>query len=305
MRLLKTKKRQGSLFNRTGRWFTYIILTITLVFWILTWVGSNYYTFELAFTEEFAGVKRFTWSHFEAIFIDFANDSSLLFIALKNTMKYWILSLVMSFVSLFCAYIIYKKVYFSNVYIVIIHLPTIISGVVYISVFKNLFVTYGPMWSLLYDVFGVEMSYPFTDPEMATPMILAYSAWLAVGTNMFVYIGIMNRIPNEVLEAAQLDGCSTMQEFRSIIFPILLSSFLAFIFPIFTGIFMSTGPILYFTGTNEYMKTYTLNFYIYVSTLGGKQNSAAAMGLITTLATIPIVIAVRFIMKKVDTDVQF
>lgn len=303
--LLKQTMRKGTLFNRSGRWFTYIVLTIPLVVWALAYIGANYYTFELAFfSENRYGEKTFTLLYFKQMFDGFKANGSLLSTAFINTMIYWLSGILMSLVSLFVAYIFYKKIYLSKVYAVIIYLPSIISGVVYITVFKNLFITYGPIWSLLYDVFGHDMIYPFTSPDYATALIVTYTCWSGLGGSIFIYIGVMNRVPNEVLESAQLDGCGPWREFRSIMFPILWGTYTAYVFPAFTGIFMSTGPILFFTGTNEYFKTYTLNFYIYVSTLTGNLHMGAALGLFFTVVTIPIVIFVRWLMNKVDWEVE-
>ena len=305
---LKDKSKKGTLFNRTGRWFSYAVLTLPLIIWALSYIGANYLTFELSFvSKNIYGQKEFTLMYFEQMFDGFRASGSLLSVAFANTMKYWLLGIVTSLISLFIAYVFYKKVYFSKIYAVIIYLPSIISGVVYITVFKNLFVTYGPVWSLLYDVFGIDLGswFPFTDQKWATPMILAYTAWSGFGGSIFIYIGVMNRVPNEVLESAKLDGCGPLREFTRIMFPILWGTYTAFVFPAFTGIFMSTGQILFFSGTNPSFNTYTLNFYIYVSTLNGNLNMGAATGLFFTILTIPIVIVTRWLMNKVDWEVQF
>ena len=126
-KLLQKNANKGTLFNRSGRWFSYAVLTLPLIIWALTYIGSNYYTFELAFfSENRFGDKSFTLSYFQQMFDGFKANGSLLSGAFINTMKYWVLGILMSLVSLFVAYIFYKKIYLSKIYAVIIYLPSII-----------------------------------------------------------------------------------------------------------------------------------------------------------------------------------
>jgi ABC-type spermidine/putrescine transport system permease subunit I len=51
----------------------------------------------------------------------------------------------------------------------------------------------------------------------------------------------MNRIPKEIIEASNLDGCSTWREFWSVVFPMTFGTFATF-FLMSTG--MGVGPFI-------------------------------------------------------------
>ena len=299
-------KKGETIFNRSGKWFSFFVLIIPLIIWVLSYIGANYFWVEQAFVStNTEGAKSFTLVYFERFFVEIFAPDTVLNVAFVNTLKYWLLGIVKTFLALFVSYFLFKKVAFSKVYTIIMMLPGIIAGTVYISIFKNLFVTYGPVWIFLNDVFGIDMQYPFSSSVLATPFILFYTLWCGFGSTLLIYVGVMNRIPGEVLEAAKLDGCGWFREFWSIIFPFTWATFTTFFITCFTGMFMSTGPILLFTGTNEYFKTYTLNFYIYVQVLNGQQNFASAMGLIIGVVTIPVVFLSRWLMNKYQSELQF
>ena len=300
------KIKHETIFNKTGKWFCFSILIIPFIVWLISYVGANYYSIELAFVAtDRNGVKTFTTDYFKQFFVEIFAPDTILNVALRNTMKYWMLGIVKSFLCVFISYFLFKKILFSKTYMVLMFLPSMIAGTVYITIFKNLFVTYGPIWSFLFDNFGIDMQYPFSSDKLATPVILFYTMWSGFGAGLLIYVGVMNRIPGEVLEAAKLDGCGWFREFRSIIFPFTWSTFATFFITSFTGIFMSTGPILLFTGTNEYFKTFTLNFYIYVQVLSGQFNYASAISVVICVVTIPIVIIARRVMNKFQEDLQF
>ena len=70
-----------------------------------------------------------------------------------------------------------------------------------------------------------------------------------------------------------------------------------------TTIFTASGPILYFT--NGAAKTSTLGFWLFNQVRGGTYNYPSAVVLVFTAITVPIVIVVRIIIKKLDAEVSY
>ena len=77
----------------------------------------------------------------------------------------------------------------------------------------------------------------------------------------------------------------------------------------FTGLFNSSGPILLFSeagtiaGGND---TTTIAFFIFQKTqTGAALEYPAAIGLFFTAVSIPIVIAVRAIFRRLDPEVEY
>jgi ABC-type sugar transport system permease subunit len=70
-----------------------------------------------------------------------------------------------------------------------------------------------------------------------------------------------------------------------------------------TTIFSASGPILYFT--EGAAKTTTLGYWLFAQVRGGTYNYPSAVGVIFTLLTIPIVVFVRTLSKKINAEVTY
>lgn len=57
--------------------------------------------------------------------------------------------------------------------------------------------------------------------KLALPTVAMISVWKGVGLNMVVYLGALQEVPAELLEAAQIDGASKWQRIRNIIIPMI------------------------------------------------------------------------------------
>jgi multiple sugar transport system permease protein len=56
---------------------------------------------------------------------------------------------------------------------------------------------------------------------LAMPAVIVMGIWISVGFNMIVYLAGLQAIPNELYEAADVDGASAWQRFRRITFPLV------------------------------------------------------------------------------------
>lgn len=120
--------------------------------------------------------------------------------------------------------------------------PGFLSGLVWMGMFNKEF-------GFINQVLLGGASIPWlTDPTMAKIAILIVNLWLGYPYMFLVCTGALQAIPDEVLEAAKVDGASVWQTFRNIklpllmvpLAPLLISSF-AFNFNNFQLIFMLTG----------------------------------------------------------------
>jgi multiple sugar transport system permease protein len=57
--------------------------------------------------------------------------------------------------------------------------------------------------------------------NLAMPAVIVMGIWISVGFNMIVYLAGLQAIPNELYEAADVDGASAWQRFRRITFPLV------------------------------------------------------------------------------------
>ncbi len=61
----------------------------------------------------------------------------------------------------------------------------------------------------------------FDDATLARPSVAGVTVWWTIGFNMLLFMAGLQTIPNEVRQAAELDGASTWQVFRHVTWPLL------------------------------------------------------------------------------------
>jgi len=235
----------------------------------------------------------------------FGDDSDIL-VYLGNTMIYFLNSLiVMMPLTTIIAYFIYKKIFLYKFFRVIFFLPSIISSVVFVMLYKELWAANGPLWTAVVNAFNLPNSTRFFTNELyAKWIILIYTIWTGFGTNLILMTGAMIRIPEDVLEAAQLDGISCSREVVSIILPLIWPTLTTLMVLAFTGLFTASGPLLLFTDGEA--DTMTISYYIFREVKnGGDLNFASAMGLFFTLVGLPIIMGVKKLLERWQDAIEY
>ncbi len=78
------------------------------------------------------------------------------------------------------------------------------------------------------------------DPRWAMPAIIALAVWKNFGYNMIIFIAGLQNIPEELYEAARIDGAGAWRQFRHVTLPMLGPTFL------FVGIVTAIGYLQLF-----------------------------------------------------------
>jgi multiple sugar transport system permease protein len=78
------------------------------------------------------------------------------------------------------------------------------------------------------------------DARWAMPAIIALAVWKNFGYNMIIFIAGLQNIPEELYEAARIDGAGTWRQFRHVTLPMLGPTFL------FVGIVTAIGYLQLF-----------------------------------------------------------
>jgi multiple sugar transport system permease protein len=134
------------------------------------------------------------------------------------------------------------------------------------------------------------------DTKLAFPSIMLLSIWQGVGFQMVIYLAGLQDIPESLYEAAQIDGCSRLQQFlyvtlpqlrNTTIFVVLATTILAF--KLFTQVWVMQGPAGHPQGS-------TVTTMVYVVNQGFKQGKIGYASAIT-LVFFLIVLAVSFLQR--------
>jgi multiple sugar transport system permease protein len=123
---------------------------------------------------------------------------------------------------------------------------------------------YHPRYGLLNHVLGMVGIGPIDwlgDPHWAMPAIILLAVWKNFGYNMLIFIAGLQSIPEELYEAAHLDGAGTWQRFVHITLPTL-------------------GPTFLFVGVMTMIGHFQLFAEPYVMTQGGPLKSTTSVVLL-------------------------
>jgi multiple sugar transport system permease protein len=86
------------------------------------------------------------------------------------------------------------------------------------------------------------------DPRWAMPAVILLAVWKNFGYNMIIFLAGLQAIPEELYEAARIDGASAWRQFRHVTLPMLGPTFL------FVGIVTAIGYLQLFP--EPYVMTY-------------------------------------------------
>ena len=252
------------------------------------------------------GETTFTLNWFKMVIESlFVQKDMLLY--LGNTMKYFAVSLLIIHpLTLAVSYFIYKKIFMYKFFRVMFFIPQILSAVVLTTLYKNIIGIEGPIAPIIGRMLGLEGIPEFlTNSSYATPAIIVYCVWTGFGTSLILFLGAMARIPEDVIEAGELDGVSCFRELVSIILPLVWPTFTTLTVMTFMGIFTSSGPILLFTKGEA--DTTTIAYYIFQNVYFGNGNKeyAAAVGLFFTVVSLPIILGVKTGMERWQDAIEY
>lgn len=297
------RKKFGSSLNRTV--FIIVTLMLPLLHTAVFWLYVNFEGILLAFQDTRTGA--WTIDNFTKIWEQLSRVDGELAIAFRNTALYFIEENVLMLLNLVIAYFLFKKIRGYKAYRVIFYIPGLISGVVLTTIFQEFIKPMGPLGALV-EVLGGALPETglLADKTTATYTIMAYCAWVGLGTQVLLFNSTLSRIPNEVLEAAKLDGCGPFRELFQLVLPMIMPMFMTLFIMNFAGLFSSGGPVLLFTQGNY--ETTTISYWMFEQIYGGggyggtgQYNLVSAFGLCLTLVAVPLTMLVRKLSDLIPT----
>jgi len=142
--------------------------------------------------------------------------------SLRNNLQYaLVVPITMAFGLLFAMFL-NKFVYFRSFLRSMIFMPYITSSIAIAAVWMVIFhPSYGPINSFLYSL-GMENPPRWLGSSAwALPTVMFINVWGGFGYNMVLYLAGLQSIPQEIYEAAEIDGAGPIAKFRFIVFPLL------------------------------------------------------------------------------------
>ncbi|MEX2416510.1 MAG: sugar ABC transporter permease [Paenibacillaceae bacterium] len=232
------------------------------------------------------------------------NDTNFL-VAMKNTFTYGIIYFILiMIVSLSFALILFNTRRFSGLFKTVIFIPIVVpvslSALVFMWILQP---NYGLLNHFLGDILGLtQLTYPWLNHgTTAMAAIIVVSLWATIGFETILFLGGLQSISGEVLEAAEMDGASGWRKIVFIILPNLRETY------IITGIWAIIHALKVFVEpmvmTNGGPGNSTLVMYqeiYYTAFVNFDMGYAAAMAYILGIFTLVLSITNFYINRTKD-----
>lgn len=278
------------------RIFYWCVLALPLLQFAIFYIAVNFNSFLLAVKEYDAltGVYSFVgFDNFKQLFADFATRSAFPTMFFNSLKAFAVNVLVGVTLGLIFSYYIYKKMPLGKFFKVILFMPSILSAIVMVSVFKQFTERVIPA------ITGGSGLLANTDTEFLT--LLFYMVWSGFGVSVLMYVGAMSNINESVIEAAQLDGVNAFMEFTRIILPLVWPTVVVFLTTQLAVIFSNQMNLFSFYGQGAESRVQTVGYYLYRNTYVAQISDypyLAAFGLVLTAIVAPITVLVRWLLTK-------
>jgi raffinose/stachyose/melibiose transport system permease protein len=166
----------------------------------------------LSFTK-FKTTSKWTWIGLDNYVKAFADESFRY--SFGYTALYAVVSVILINVLAFAvAYALTQKIRGANLFRTVFFMPNLIGGIVL-----------GYIWSMIFD--GLLSNYGksiLTDSTWGFWGLIILMCWQQIGYMMIIYIAGLQAVPEDMLEAAKIDGASSWQTLIKVTIPNVMSS---------------------------------------------------------------------------------
>ncbi|WP_079478150.1 sugar ABC transporter permease [Halobacillus salinus] len=196
-----------------------------------------------------------------------------------------------------------KEIKFQKLIRTIFILPWAVPAFVSILVFAGMFnETFGTINNDILSIFGLGNIPWLTNPTYTKIALIMIQTWLGFPFIFAMVTGVLQSIPSELYEAAEVDGATIMQKFRSITLPLVLYATAPILITQYTFNFNNFNVIFLFNGGGPAVAgqnaggTDILISWIYSLTVSSAQYGKAAA--ITMILSLIVIVVALWQFKK-------
>jgi multiple sugar transport system permease protein len=238
--------RLGKFIDRTFQYWTVAPLVITL---LLLVAYPSYQLIRMSVSEVDIVKGETVWEFVGLKHLETARQDPVVPTALKNTLVFVIAVVIIeTILALVISLLVSRSNHFVGLYRTVLLIPLLVPPI-----------AIGTMWRLMYDynygfinqalaVFGIPGPTWTADPQLAMPSVILVDLWHWTSFMFLIILAGLESLPQEVNEAARVDGASESQILRYITLPLLRPTLLTavmlrtiFAFKVFDEIFLLTG----------------------------------------------------------------
>lgn len=164
-----------------------------------------------------------------------------------------------------------RKLRFSTFYRSVYFLPAVMSPAIIAVVFQLLLSNFGTnldVWLVKAHLLSQPVDW-LGDPSTVMWVIIAIGIWNTLGYNLVYFLAGLQTIPEELYEAAAIDGAGARQKFRYVTLPGLREVGVMILFLALLGSLQIFDLVQVLTGGGPYNASSVVNTYIYQEAFGG------------------------------------
>ena len=230
------KQPKGTLVSRPIRRFSWLFLQPTFMAFFIGFVWPFMQGIYLSFCS-FNTPKDGEWvglSNYVKVF----NDAGFMN-AFKNTALFAVVSIVIiNLIAFFIAYALTQKMRGANLFRTVFFMPNLIGGVVL-----------GYIWSMIFDgILAKYNTYLTANATYGFWGLVILVAWQQIGYMMIIYVAGFQAVPEDMLEAAVIDGATKWQTLFHVIIPNMMGSIATCTFLTLTNSFKMFDQNMALTG---------------------------------------------------------
>lgn len=219
-----------------------------------------------------------------------------------NTVLWVVGSLVPQFVIGFLiALALRQRFRFRGVYQALVFFPWAVSGFLIGMLFRWMFnAEFGVVNDLLMKAGLIHAPLPWlADPRLAMIAVIIANVWYGVTFFAIMILAALQSVPDEVLEAASLDGAGKARQLFSIVIPYISTTLLLTVLLRVIWIFNFPDIIWAMTGGGPAGRTHIITTWMITFTQQGNYGTASAIGLIVMALLFVFCGFYLFAMRKV------
>jgi raffinose/stachyose/melibiose transport system permease protein len=207
---------------------TYLLLLPGLGLYILLALGPSLATVFYSFTDSnglrAAGFEWIGLENYREFLLLGARASQNIDAAFRTVIFCVVVSVIQFAIGLFVAVLLNQRLRGTRFFRTLFFLPVIL-GVTIQGLIWRLFLypLGGPLASIL-DAFGARSELLGGQPSEAFAWVIVVQIWANMGITMVIFLAGLQTIPDELVEAARIDGANRWQVFTRITWPLLTPS---------------------------------------------------------------------------------
>lgn len=286
--------------------YTHAFLIPAMSIFMLFFVFPNILGLFLGFTNwsiykiKFSDVSFVGWENFKQMIGD-----PVFFASVLHTFYFTFVTVIVTNVlSLLIALILDTNLKFKSIYRNITFIPTTLSILVVVPVFKALYEPENGLINVFLRLVGLGSLAQgwLTDSRFAMNSVIVMYIWNTLGTSILLYYAGLQTVPKEYYESADIDGCDSWHRFTKITLPLIVATVtvnfvLALIngLKVFAQVFAVTGG-----GPND--STQVFGTFMYGKFAVGLFGYSSAVGLVFTIVVSVFSIILLSIMRRMEVE---